>query len=534
TPSKTPNPAATQAFPKEVELAPASRSNLRNYYIREKYPEAERRSVQDLVELALTAYAPEEKGQAVAEILAYNHVVFHTTEFHDLNRNHALMRRHEELLKKLCKDHEVPFLPVLAITSWENSGDADKVSWADAAGLGQMTWGAVDQAHAYSQRIADEFRIQARLHKDLAAQSKDPKERREAARYSALADRFDLARRHRQLTHQAGLEDERLVPECCLEDSVVFFKYLLEMYGGRVDLAIVTYHNGVQNSDDMLFDYVSRREPSLARPGPNQRGPFLEALSRHNVNFLTLWNDLRCRQMLNGLRTMEGEITEPATAHLALGDESDIYLWKVLGSLAAYQSGPEYTRDAVSRYDGERDFVEVEGLTSHTSLDEFRKAVRASQLVRVTAPIADGGIGGEAKRGTDPRLFSFYITPELDGYLWSLANRMRQASGNPKLRLPVSRLSMAHLTAARGTFDLGEELHLKGVAVEVLPAALPDGERAVLRQLVNADYLMDRVYRTQSKDGRLRLCLNPRWGEDFLAVREKYRAAMQSPSAGSN
>lgn len=531
--SATPNPAATQGIPKPSAQAPPSRSKLRQFYVSQKYSAAERAAVDDMVDQLLTNYSEDEKRQAAAEILAYQHVVFHTTQWHDLNRNHALIRRYEGTLKKLCDFHQVPYLAVLGITSWENSGSLTKVSWADAAGLGQMTWGAVDTAHAYSQRQADEYYTQARFFKQVATTNKDPEARRKAAQFQALAERYDLAKRHRQLARAAGVEDERLVPEANLEDAVLFFKFLMDKYGGRVDLAISSYHNGLQNNDDILFDYLSRREPNLARPSADSRVNFMAALGTYNVNFLTLWNDLRCRQMLNGLRTMDGDITNETNRSQALVDESDIYLWKVLGSLAGYLAGPEFTRNTVAHYDADRDFVEVVGLPTHLTVKDFRDGVRKTELVRVTAPVDDQGIGGEARPGSDPRLFSFYITPELDGYLWSLALRMREATGKKDFRLPVSRLSLAHLTAAgKESYDWRDELHLKGVAAEFALGPLDNQARRALRQCVESDYLMDRVYRVELEGGRLRVCLNPRWGEDFLAVRERNLTA-QRPSQGN-
>ncbi len=528
--SATPNPAATQGIPKPSAQVPPSRSKLRQFYVTEKYSPEERAAVDDMVDQLLTNYSEEEKRQAAAEILSFHHVVYHTTEYHDLNRNHSLIRRYEGQLKKLCDFHQVPYLAVLGITSWENSGSMAKISWADAAGLGQMTWGAVDTAHAYSQKQADEYYTQAKFFKQVAASNKDPEAKKKANQFMALAERYDLVKRHRQLAHQAGVEDERLVPEANLEDAVLFFKFLLDRYGGRVDLAISAYHNGLQNDDDILFDYLARRDPNLSRPSGDNRVNFLAALGDNNVNYLSLWNDLRCRQMLNGLRTMDGEITNNSNRSQALVDESDIYVWKVLGSLAAFLAGPEYTRSTVAHYDANRDFVEVAGINTHLTVEDFREGVRKSELVRVTAPVADQGIGGAAKRGSDPRLFSFYITPELDGYLWSLTLRMREATGKQDFRLPVSRLSLAHLTATgKQSFDWRDEIHLKGVAAEFQVTGLDESTRAALRQCLESDYLMDRVYKVELEGGRIRICLNPRWGEDFLAVRERNLTA-QKPS----
>jgi hypothetical protein len=326
------------------------------------------------------------------------------------------------------------------------------------------------------------------------------------------------------------------VPDANLEDAVIFFKFLLDKYGGRVDLAISSYHNGLQNNDDILFDYLSRRDANLNRPDANNRTSFLAALGTHDVNFLTLWNDLRCRQMLNGLRTMDGEITNNANRAQALVDESDIYLWKVLGGLAGYLAGPEFTRSTVAHYDANRDFVEVAGVTSHLTVQDFRDGVRKLELVRVTAPVADSGIGGDARKGTDPRLFSYYITPELDGYLWSLTLRMREATGRKDFRMPVSRLSLANLTASgKQSFDWRDELHLKGVAAEFPLGQMDEQARFALRACVESDYLMDRIYKVELDGGRMRVCVNPRWGEDFLAVRERnLTAGMTSPPPTGN
>lgn len=532
--SGTPNPAATQGIPRPTAEAPPSRSKLRQFYVSSKYSADERAAVDDMVEQLLTNYTEEEKRQAAAEILAYHHVVYHTTDHHDLNRNHALVRRYEAQLKKLADFHQVPYLAVLAIVSWENSGGLAKVSWADAAGLGQMTWGAVDTAHAYSQKQAEEYYTQARFFKQVATANKDPEARRKANQYQALGERYDLARRHRHLARKAGVEDERLVPEANLEDAVIFFKFLLDNYGGRADLAISAYHNGLQNNDDLLFDLMSRSDPNLQRPG-DTRASFLAALGNQNVNFLSLWNDLRCRQMLNGLRTMDGEITNNSNRSQALVDESDIYPWKVLGSLAGYLAGPEFTRSTVAHYDANRDFVEVVGVKSNLTLSDFRESVRNHELVRVTAPVTDKGIGGEARKGTDPRLFSYYITPELDGYLWSLTLRMREATGKADFRLPVSRLSLAHFTATgRESFDWRDELHLKGVAAEFPLGSLDESARLALRQCVESDYLMDRIYKVELDGGRLRIVLNPRWGEDFLAVRDRNLASAQKSAPRGN
>ena len=111
----------------------------------------------------------------VAEILSFHHVIFHPTEHHDLRTNHRAIKNHRDILEKMCERHGVPVLPVLAITSWENSGGIDKVSGANAAGLGQMTWGAVDEAHRYATRKAQKLKDEAKYEKYHGNVTKDQK-----------------------------------------------------------------------------------------------------------------------------------------------------------------------------------------------------------------------------------------------------------------------------------------------------------------------------------------------------------------------
>ncbi|MBI3926955.1 MAG: hypothetical protein HY319_15575 [Armatimonadetes bacterium] len=517
--------AGTRAQPApvvKVEKAPdggptAPPGTLRSYYM-DKYPEHERAPVERTVDQVLAEYSPEEKHQAVAEILAYDHVVFHTTEWHHLDRNHAAIRRFEPKLKQLCELHEVPFLPVLAITSWENSGGSARVSYADAAGLGQMTWGAMETAYEVAEQRAAFYSKQARWKKYMAGVTGDPEELKEGHRLQAIAERLQLRERHRQMAHAAGVDDVRLMPEANLECVVVFFKFLLDSYGGRVDHAIGAYHKGVANTDDILHDYLVRLEPGIAYPSSSEdREAFLEALDRHKVTYMDLWNDRRCRQMLNGLRTVEGEVTSSANRHMALGDESDIYPWKVLGSLAAYQAGEKHATAMIEKYSGRRDVAEVETVPSYGSLEEMKKAIGTGRLVRSRVPADDLGIAAGAGAGSPAAELSYCVTPELDGYLWSVLRRLRDAAGNDSLSLPVQALSKAHVLASDTPPGAEQKLHLRGVAAVLSPQSLTPDEDHLLRGILMSDYLDDRIYLTTRDDSTALICLNPRYGDDFLA-----------------
>ncbi len=480
----------------------------------QKYPRAERDQVRSTLEQVLPGLSAVDLEEATAEVLAYHHVVYHRTRTHDLEENHAVARRVEGRLRDLTARHGVPLLPVLAIVSWENSGSQTSVSWADAAGLGQMTPGAVQTAHAFAADEAVRLQEEAEVQRSLGTT-----EGLERARdLENQARRLDLANHHARMAKDMGVKDERLVVEANLEDTVVFFKYLLWAYGGRQDLAISAYHNGLQNNDDVLFDFLVRRGEEISRPG-SDRTDFLEALDRQKVTWLDLWRDQRSRQMLNGLRTVEGEVTTPSNAGLALGDESDLYPWKVLASLAAYLAGPDFTARMVARYSGPWDLVEVWGLPEHGSYADFEASAALGHLVPLSGPVRDLGIAGKVEATTRAHAFSYCVTPEMAGYLLDLGQRLREAAADQNLALPILNLSGAWGLGGGQAPCLGGDraTHLRGVAADLAPKALKPAQARQLENLLHADYVMDRVYLRRISRG-WHVVLNPRWGDEYQAV----------------
>lgn len=492
------------------------RLSLREFY-QQKYPEAERSAVRSTLAEVVPHLDAAGLEEATAEILAYHHVVFHRTKLHDLEKNHAVVRRVEPKLREAAARFDVPVLPLMAIVSWENSGDLTQISWANAAGLGQMTWGAVDRAHSFAAEEAARLKAEA---EGLRASGDAAR----AADLEAKARQYDLASRHKQLQKSLKIQDERMIVEANLEDAALFFKYLLQCYGDRPDLAISAYHNGVLNNDDILYDYLIRQGETISYPDED-RSEFVQALARRNLSYLDLWRDARSRQMLNGLRTVEGEVTNSSNADMALGDESDIYPWKVLASLAALQAGPEHTAATVARYADRWDVVEVKGLPEHANFSAFEAAIDKEHLVKSGVPLQDLGIGGRLPEGTRGRTYSYYITPELDGYLADLTRRLRETTGKPDLKVPVSNLSAASGLGSKSPACPGGELgtHLRGVAVDVVPGALEPGQQKALEALLWSDYLMDRIYLNRHA-GAHHVVLNPRRGDDYLGAQVKRHA----------
>lgn len=504
----TPSPelsAVVGGKPSTPTVAWNGQGNLRDYYVHGKYLQEEIDAVADMIGQLFKEREVGQQRQMVAEILSFHHVIFHPTEYHDLRKNHKAIRKHKDLLEKLCARHGIPFLPVLAITSWENSGGADKVSWADAAGLGQMTWGAVDEAHRYAARKAQELKEEAQWEAYHGKSMKDQAKLDRAEALKKQAGLLNVEQRHRQMAKQAGVKDERAIPECNLEDVVLFFAYLMSQYGGRVDHAIGAYHKGVLNQDDIVYDYLRRRDPTVLYPQAGDRSSFLEALQRLDVSYLDLWNDSRSREMLNGLRTVEGEKTTPANAALALGDESDVYPWKVLGSLSALLAGEEYLNRAVERYSVPQLAGEVRGLPAFAGEQGRREGADSGYLIKFPEQYWSGD--HQDKRQA-------WVRPELAGYLLHLRDRMSRATGNA-WKLPLVALGKEPKERAAWT----QELYSKGVAARITTAGMDIETRGHLKELLNQDYLFDRVYLNSGRD-EYEFVVNPRFGHEFMKLYE--------------
>jgi hypothetical protein len=503
--SPTPSLAAAVSSEKQ-DVTPAWNGDgtLREYYLHGKYPQDEINAVADTIDAVFKDRKPAQQRQMVAEILSFHHVVFHPTENHDLRRNHKAISKHRALLEKMCKRHNVPFLPVLAITSWENSGGSDKVSWADAAGLGQMTWGAVDEAHRYAARKAVALKEEAQWEQYHGKILKDQKKLDKAKLLTEKAAVLNVEQRHRKMANEAGVKDERAIAECNLEDVVLFFDYLLSQYGGRVDHGIAAYHKGVLNQDDILYDYIRRRDATVLYPQPGDRTSFLEALERLNVSYLDLWNDPRSREMLNGLRTVEGELTTRSNKHLALGDESDIYPWKVLGSLSALRAGEEHLNRTVERYSIPQLAGEVRGIPAFRGGEGRREGANRGFLVEFPSQYWSGDVQDSRQA---------WIRPELAGYLLHLRDRMSRAMGGGEWKIPI--LALGRDSKDRKSWE--QELHSKGVAVRLSIAGMNIQRRDLLNGLLQQDYLFDRIYLRSGREEH-HLVVNPRFGHEFMKL----------------
>lgn len=525
-------------------------ASLLDDYYKQKYNKRERAAVVNGVKELLSFYNEKQVEQTVNTVLGYHYIVYHQTARHNLLDNHAVARQVEAQLKEICTTLDVPFNPMWAIVSWENSGDVSKVSFANAAGLGQMTPGAIETAHSFGKAKADEWRLEAaRLRTSEAREDKIKAERLDRA-----AKLADCEERHQELTEKNRLKDERLLVDCNLEDSVLFFKYLLFKYGERIDLAISAYHNGVVNNDDIIYAYL-RQEKELnldAEIDPNRVG-LLEALELYDLKYLDLWNNVYTREILCGLRTVYGDRVNAENSSLALGDESDLYLWKIIASYVGLKSGENFVRTLQSRYDLPLDLCEVRGLPIYDSSEKLVEGLKNNWLCVVDSskfknygvdiPLAEKVVqkvsqakaadkakakGDKAKKSEvkevipqlSPEIKTqcWYTSPELYGYLACLQQRFISASGNPNVRLPLQNLSGAwamekNQNACKAD---SQDTHFRAVAADLNLGKLPAVHRKILEDLVLKDFLLDVIYIKRAEGNVIHLVLNPRCGNEFI------------------
>lgn len=438
-------------------------------YERTRHTPWERKLVAQVVAEVFSGSPAAHQQQAVRECLAYFHVVFHRTGSHHFEDNVAVMGRWRQEVDDACDRYVVPPAMARSILTWENSGSESATSYAACTGIGQLSRGAMARAHLYGDQLASQGDFMLGLLCDLggATVGRLVGEKsllvvaleQVAKRLRVARSTNELAARHERMRVAARASDERAVPRCNIEDSVLYMRYLLDMYGDRADLAISAYHNGLRNTDDLLKDWFGRNVKEPVAISFNEREPLIQALRSHGVTYLTLWNDVRTRKMLNGLLTMDGVPTTPANAREALGDESDIYVWKTMAAAAALNARPAELTALLERYRGPQDESETRGFVP-----------RPGSLQNLP-----GGIR---------------VVPEVVEWVRSVRTRFKARTGR---ECPL-RLEKRHHTPT----------HARGLAVDVVPG------HPVVLEILREDWLFDRIYKRGVGGRAVHVCLNPR------------------------
>jgi hypothetical protein len=438
--------------------------------------------------------------------------------------NLEVTRRFEHLIDKYSKLHGVPSEMVKAVITWENSGGVTKESWAACVGVGQLSMGAVEAAHGYYAKKHEKMKNLARLYKMRAEKFNFPFDHARAAEYQINADFYDVAGRHRRMAKKLGIQDERLIPECNIEDAVIYLKIMYERYNSRMDLAISAYHNGSFNNNDIIRSYLSRNA-GITLSSSMDHDKILSAITRNNLKFIDLWNDPHSRNMLNGLRTVYGHVTDDQNKHLALGDESDIYNWKVAAAYGALQASEETINELMRKYNAEWDIAECQGLKLYSSITEIHRDIQKGRLVKLPPVYVSSGLSDIGESSVDYHQnrahYNYYVLPETAGMLLSIAGEYQKRTGKPGLKVPLkAALESRRLEQYQpGSIPKRYHTHLQGAAVSIDFDKSSDPR--TLRQIVEEMYMHDRIYWIK-KDGLNRICVNPRFGRRFFKTYKNY------------
>jgi hypothetical protein len=228
--------------------------------------------------------------------------------------------------------------------------------------------------------------------------------------------------------------DDRFNPRKALVATVHYLKIAEHAFGGRADLASVAYHMGIGNLQDVLADYDG------GEPVPYVQLFFDTAPNHHTAAYNLL---------------------------SALGDDSSLYWWRVLASLAImrlYRSDRSALQSLVTLQGASDSDAEVLHPPASTPAFATPDALRAAYGERDLLPLPRnptrvglayaGSMGAMAWKLGEPRsLYRGLRTPALD-LLIELGVRVQALSGSKAPLIVASTVTDAHYSQlARGAIE---------------------------------------------------------------------------------
>ena len=254
---------------------------------------------------------------------------------------------------------------------------------------------------------------------DLLGMKVDLERSRELTKQINRAYEFGQNERAARLTKERARIDERFDPKKALAGAVNYLEQARARFGSD-DLAVVSYHMGIGNLDDVISSYVS--EDPDADPADL---PYTEIYFNSSP------------------------VSHPETWDLlaSFGDESSEYLWKVRaaeGIMRLYRDDPEGLRELealhAAKATGEEAFHPLAETESFADPDELADAWNSGKIVPIPESpelgfSLDDGIGRLAgELGGDPALYRG-LRPEAVATLIYLAGLTREVNGAGELRV---------------------------------------------------------------------------------------------------
>jgi Transglycosylase SLT domain len=283
----------------------------------------------------------------------------------------------------------------------------EAIVFLESAGRSQVIAGDDPEAASGLAQIVASTAI------DLLGMEVDLEESRRLTKQIARAYELGMTERAERLTAERARIDERFDPEAALAGAV---RYLTEARArfGSDDLAVVSYHMGIGNLEDVISTYASEE------PGTDT-------------------GDLPYAEIYFG----SSPLRHPETWELlsSFGDESSEYLWKVRaaeGIMRLYRNDPEALAELealhAAKATGEEAFHPLDETESFEDPGELTDAWGSGEIVPVPESpdlgyAIDDGMGRLASQvGADPALYRG-LRPEAVAALIYLAGLTREVNG---------------------------------------------------------------------------------------------------------
>jgi hypothetical protein len=274
--------------------------------------------------------------------------------------------------------------------------------------------------------------------------------------------RADRPRRANRLRDRRAEIDERFDPEAAIDGAATYLEIAGQRFGVE-DLAVVSYHMGIGNLENVIRAYLSA-------PGDDPTGPLV---ATEELTYAQLYFDSAPDRNLEAHRILRG-----------FGDESADYLWKVRASEGIMRTYRE-DRDRLARTAAlvtakatlEELFHPEEETEVFEEPDDIRDALARGDLVALPeAPrlgwVPHRRMGELAEELDEPAELYRTLRPEALATLSYIGARVRELSGSDApLRVTSTVRDSPYqelLRATNSEATHGYSLHATGWSFDVL------------------------------------------------------------------
>ncbi len=345
------------------------------------------------------AYEPDRRGEFEARAAAgLAHVLYANSPGGAFHTARLVARYRDEIER--------------AIGSTEVDPDAlEAMVFLESAGRSQVIAGDDPEAAAGLAQIV------ASTAQDLLGMRVDLERSRKLTRQINRAYEFGKLERARRLTAERARIDERFDPDAALAGAVRYLEIAQRRFGAD-DLAVVSYHMGIGNLEQVIETYLSEEPDPGGDPVPYAELYFNSSPHSHPQT----WDLLA-----------------------SFGDESSEYYWKVLaaeGIMRLYRDDPAELRELERLQDGgptgEQVFHPTDSTETFADPGQLEAAWSAGAIVPIPESpelgyALDAGIGElSAEAGSAPALYRG-LRPEAVATLIYLAARVREIYGGGTL-----------------------------------------------------------------------------------------------------